>query len=161
MLPLCYVADNMKMAKSFLLGCVLMAACLPVSANMPDTWLSSSNARVVDERIERMLTRISRHEQSDDRDRLLVIFKKTQKEFLHRYDAMADMDELATGDFNCLTATSLFAEILTRAGFSFKIIETNYHIFLLTSTSSGEVLIETTDRFSGFITSPEEINQRM
>jgi hypothetical protein len=135
--------------------------CLQASAGMPDNWLASSSGEKIDARIDRMLLRISKQNSSNDREQLRVIFKKTQKEFLHRYKPLASLEELAVGDFDCLTATSLFAEILTRAGFSFKVIETNYHIFLLARTREGDVLIETTDRFSGFITEQQNVRERI
>jgi hypothetical protein len=43
----------------------------------------------------------------------------------------------------------------------YTIIETNYHIFLLVNTSKGEVLLETTDRFNGFVRNKKEIRQRV
>ena len=126
-----------------------------------DIWTtaSSDNARIVDERINKMLDRLSHKSYESDRDHLFSIFKKTQKEFLHRYMQYSSMDQLAAGEFDCLTATSLFAEILERSDFRFRIMETNYHIFLLVETEKGEVLIETTDRFEGFIESPAEITK--
>ena len=126
-----------------------------------DIWTtaSSDNAKIVDERINRMLDRLSHKSYDNDRDHLFSIFKKTQKEFLHRYMQYSSMDQLAAGEFDCLTATSLFAEILDRSGFRFRIMETNYHIFLLVQTEKGEDLIETTDRFEGFIESPAGITK--
>lgn len=128
-----------------------------------DVWTTASrrNARIVDERINKMLDRVSRKAFRDDQDQLRTIFIKTQKEFLHRYRQYASIDELADGNFDCLTATSLFAEILGRAGFNYWIMETNYHIFLMVSTSKGDVLIETTDRFQGFVTAPGAIARRI
>jgi hypothetical protein len=141
-----------------LLVLFIMMATL-ASGGSGDIWTtaSSDNARIVDERISRMLDRLSQKSYDSDRDQLFSIFRKTQKEFLHRYMQYSSMDQLAAGEFDCLTATSLFAEILKRSGFSFRIMETNYHIFLLVETEKGEVLIETTDRFEGFIESPAEI----
>jgi hypothetical protein len=42
---------------------------------------------------------------------------------------------------------------------NYKIIETNYHIFLLVETREGQVLLETTDRLFGFKTNPLEIDK--
>src|SRR5205085_11370251 len=117
MLPLCYAPD--AMTRSLFIVWVLFMVCLQASASMPDNWLASPSGEKIDARIDRMLLRISKQNSSNDREQLRVIFKKTQKEFLHRYKPLATLEELAVGDFDCLTATSLFAEILTRAGFSF------------------------------------------
>lgn len=141
---------------------LVLAATLAMGGS-GDIWTTAStdNARMVDERISKMLDRVSRKAFSDDQEQLRTIFTRTQKEFLHRYRQYANMDELAEGEFDCLTATSLFAEILERAGFKYRIMETNYHIFLLVATSKGEVLIETTDRFQGFVTAPGTIARRI
>jgi len=160
MLPNCYLsvtAELMGMTRGLLVLLVMVATL--ARGGSGDIWntASSDNARIVDERINKMLERLSHKAYDSDRDHLFSIFKKTQKEFLHRYTQYSSMDQLATGDFDCLTATSLFAEILERSGFRYRIMETNYHIFLLVETSGGEVLIETTDRFEGFVESPDEI----
>jgi hypothetical protein len=43
----------------------------------------------------------------------------------------------------------------------YKIIETNYHIFLVAQTDKGSVLFETTDPANGFVTNNEEIKDRI
>jgi hypothetical protein len=150
------------MKRGVLIGCLTMMTLMAVAA--PDDLLtsaSSEKARVLDARIEKMLVRVSRKTFDNDQEHLNLIFRKTQKEFLHRYRQYSDIDELAVGEFDCLTATSLFAEILERSGFKFRIMETNYHIFLLVTTTQGEVLIETTDRFEGFVTSEDAIAKKI
>lgn len=93
---------------------------------------------------------------------LKSIFKATHQKFLKRYSQYSDLGEVfQTGKFDCLTATALFSVILTEIGFDYKIIETNYHIFILVNTEAGEVLLETTDRLSGFVDHPEEIKNRI
>jgi hypothetical protein len=146
---------------TFVLCLVAVIAAHPGSGS---EWpiITSETSSVIDARIGKMLCRVSRQKESyTDREFLHSIFKKTQKEFLHRYTQYADLDELAHGSFDCLTATTLFAVILTRSGYDFRIIETNYHIFLLVSTEEGQVLIETTDRFDGFVTAKEDIAKKM
>ncbi len=90
---------------------------------------------------------------------LRAIFNKTHKQFLKHYVQYAGLEEIGQGRYDCLTATTLFADILTRAGYSFEIIETNYHIFMMVETTSGKVVLETTDRFGGFISEPSRINE--
>ncbi len=145
-----------------LLVILIMVATL-VNGGSGNIWATATTdkARVVDQRIGKMLDKLSRRSYLNDQERLHAIFRKTQKEFLHRYTQYSNIDDLAEGEFDCLTGTSLFAEILNRAGFQFRIMETTYHIFLLVNTSKGEVLIETTDRFGGFMTSPAAIAKRI
>jgi hypothetical protein len=98
---------------------------------------------------------------ADDRTALHTAFKKINKKFLRTYEAYSGFDELfSNGKFDCLTATALFSIVLERLDYSYELIETNYHIFLLVQTSKGEVLIETTDRFGGFVTDANAIEMR-
>lgn len=88
-------------------------------------------------------------------------FKKISARFLRKYEAYSDFDQLfRTGKFDCLTATALFSLALDQLQYPYEVIETNYHIFLLVQTTEGEVLIETTDRFGGFVTDPRAIRER-
>ena len=93
---------------------------------------------------------------------LKSIFKSTHQKFLKSYSQYADLGEVfLNGRYDCLTATSLFSIILSETKFDFKIIETNYHIFILVNTEDGQVLLETTDRLSGFVVNPFDINRRI
>ena len=99
---------------------------------------------------------------SSDYAFLQTIFRKTQQKFLNHYSQYTDLSEVfSTGKYDCLTATSLFSVVLSDFGIQHRIIETNYHIFLMVHTSQGEVLIETTDRYDGFVTDPKEIERRL
>ncbi len=89
------------------------------------------------------------------------LFRGVHTNFLKKYEAYSNFDELFTeGKFDCLTATALFSHLLTEMNYDFDVIETNYHIFILVKTSQGEVMLETTDRLAGFVTDPEIIANR-
>lgn len=123
-------------------------------------WSTATADRIaVEQRIDGMLNRVDRSGQ--DLRTLRVIFRKTQREFLRHYKPYAAINELSRGTYDCLTATSLFVEVLDRTGFRYRIIETTYHIFLMVNTTSGEVLLETTDRFGGLVVDPEKIQERI
>ena len=93
---------------------------------------------------------------------LKSIFKATHQKFLKSYSQYADLGEaFKGGKFDCLTATALLSVILSEMDFDYKIIETNYHIFILVNTSGGQVMLETTDRLFGFIEDPAEIDRRI
>ncbi len=93
---------------------------------------------------------------------LQLIFKTTHQNFLKSYSQYADLGELfVNGQFDCLTATALFGIILDELHFDYKIIETNYHIFILVNTENDQVLLETTDRLAGLVDDPAEISSRI
>lgn len=124
-------------------------------------WTTSSSMeglQEVDARINKVVTSVGKHHYRNDQHRLYALFKKTHTTFLYQYNQYSNIDELTTGKYDCLTATALFADVLSRAGYNYNIIETNYHIFIVVNTSEGEVILETTDRFGGFINDKTKIN---
>ncbi|MEJ0055154.1 MAG: hypothetical protein WDN75_05535 [Bacteroidota bacterium] len=89
-------------------------------------------------------------------------FARLHSSYLKKYEAYADFNEaFSSGKYDCLTATALFSHVLGKLNFSYEIIETNYHIFLMVQTSDGQVLLETTDRWDGFVTDKEAIAKRI
>lgn len=109
------------------------------------------------------------HELASKRDRyaseqdfLQLVFQKTHRRFLKHFEADATFAEtLAKGRYNCLTGTALYALLLRHFEVNFSIIETNYHIFLLANTTSGQVLLETTDPVNGFVADEMMIERKL
>lgn len=96
-----------------------------------------------------------------DHRHLSKIFRRVHQAYLKRYEAYSDFNALfADGRYDCLTATMLFAEVLSGLGYDFKIIETNYHIFIQVQTEDGLALLESTDRARGFVTDPDAMAAR-
>jgi hypothetical protein len=120
------------------------------------------NVLLTESRINNFIRELKGNKPTSDIQLLKRVFHRTQKVFLHQYASYADFSEIFdSGQYDCLTATSLFSVILDELNFKYSIIETNYHIFLVVKTSRGEVLLETTDRFNGFVRNEKEIHQRI
>lgn len=97
-----------------------------------------------------------------EKDFLAMLFSKTHRQFLKSYTDYASFGEtLESGSYNCLTGTALYALILDHLQINYRIIETNYHIFLLAGNSDENVLIEATDPKQGFITDQARISERI
>lgn len=95
-------------------------------------------------------------------DFLEYAFEQTHRKFLKSYIPYSQFNEvMETGRFDCLSATALFSIIFDRLAIHYQINETNYHIFLIVNTMKGDVLIETTDRFNGFVYQTEKIQARI
>ncbi len=93
---------------------------------------------------------------------LRKVFYETHHTFLKKYEAYSSLDQLIyNGQYDCLTATTVYSSVLEILGFDFKIVETNYHIFILVKIAGKEVLLETTDRLNGFVTDLALINTRI
>jgi hypothetical protein len=107
--------------------------------------------------------RLERRKNNYDHHQFLRhVFAKTHQRYLKTYSNYAAFDELSkTGNYNCLTGTALYALLLTHLGYDFKIIETNYHIFLVVNTAEGKVLFEATDPVKGFIANGAAIEKRI
>jgi hypothetical protein len=90
------------------------------------------------------------------------LFTKTRQSFLRRYVHEASFRQtLEKGQYNCLTGTALYAVLLDHFSIPYRIVETNYHIFLMVRTEEGEVLFEATDPLNGFVDNATEIEKRI
>jgi hypothetical protein len=99
---------------------------------------------------------------ADEQKHLRRTFRRVHNEFLKKYSLYADFDETITsGRYDCLTATVLFTHVLKELGYTYDIIETNYHIFLMVYTDEGRVLLETTDRFGGLVRDENRIAEKL
>lgn len=113
-------------------------------------------------RIENWIDRLKSKNTTSDIQLLRKVFIETHRKFLKNYSQYSDMGEVFTSEkYDCLTATSLYSIVLDGLDFDYNIIETNYHIFIVVNTSHGEVLLETTDRWNGFVTDSKKIDQRI
>jgi hypothetical protein len=102
-----------------------------------------------------------RHRSNSDRLFLKHLFMKTHHRILQNYVAYCSFNAtLNDGDYNCLTGTAIYAILLTHFNIDFKVIETNYHIFLIANTGEGEILFESTDPINGFVDDSNAILKR-
>lgn len=100
---------------------------------------------------------------ASDKALLEQLFYTVHRKYLKEYKPYKGFSSLLDqGTYNCLTATALYAILLDELGISYQVYETDYHIFLLAETAEGEqILLETTDPLYGFVSDPEEIQQRI
>ncbi|MFN3841077.1 MAG: hypothetical protein ACK4RF_10265 [Cyclobacteriaceae bacterium] len=97
-----------------------------------------------------------------DLDFVRYVFSATHKKFLKTFDAQATFGVLfKNGAYSCLTGTILYSLILSDFDIPHQVIETNYHIFILVKTETGELLLEATDPANGLVTGDNEITRRM
>ena len=98
----------------------------------------------------------------NEHDFLKHLFTKTHQKFLVQYDANASFqDLLKEGNYSCLTGTALYALLLDHFNADYRVVETNYHIFILADTEEGQILIEATDPARGFIDARAEVEERI
>lgn len=93
---------------------------------------------------------------------LQKLFYKVHRKFLKEYQPYQDFYSLLeNGSYNCLSGTAMYALLLEELGYTYRIYETDYHIFLMIETAGGEqVMIESTDPLNGFLIDESEIKRR-
>jgi hypothetical protein len=128
-------------------------------------YLSTDNSKTVStSSIESFVEKLESKKSTFKKDYefLQYTFNQTHRKFLKHYKQYCTFTELVDkGNYNCLTATALYALLLQHLDIEYTIVETNYHIFLLAQTEQGTVLLETTDPFNGFISKTSEIEKRI
>ena len=100
---------------------------------------------------------------TSDETKLKKLFSLVQIKYLHHYKIGQTVKQtLTTGNYDCLTATSIYAILLQKLGYSYDIKETPQHVYLVVNLKNGrkKILFESTDRSNGFITNPAEISER-
>src|SRR5258706_1507870 len=90
------------------------------------------------------------------------LFNKAHRLFLKKYQAYTSLEDIfESGNYDCLSGTYFFSLALDRLGIKYHIIETNYHIFIIADSNTVEVLLESTDRYNGFVTGKKAIAEKI
>jgi len=157
------------MCRWFIL-CVLLGLTTHLSVSQPLDLLPEllnsypvSRPQEITKVLDKLIVNLEqkRHNRTD-KEFLSLVFHESHRKFFKTYQPYAQFAQvLETGTYDCLSATSLLSVLLERFDYDFKIIETNYHIFLLVETSKGQVLIESTDKFNGIVTNKHQIDERV
>ena len=100
--------------------------------------------------------------QISDAALLKDIFYTTHRKFLKNYKLYSSFSSIfENGQYDCLTATSLYAYILNELRFDFEIVETRYHMALLINDGENKYLIESTDPIDGLITDAKAVQEML
>jgi hypothetical protein len=160
---------------------IFLVVCLPVLASAQtgkeslsssgqlnryvELYLSTDKSKATStEDLTRFVQKLESKEQSfkKESDFIQYTFNQTHRKFLKHYKQYCTFTELVdNGTYNCLTATALYALLLDHFNIDYKIVETNYHIFLLANTKQGTILLETTDPIKGFVINADQIQKRI
>lgn len=81
------------------------------------------------------------------------VYYKVHRKFLRNYQSPATLTEvLNNGTYDCLSGTALYALIFDQLGADYRIVETNYHIYLELTVKGEIILVESTNPLGGFVT---------
>ncbi|WP_194775112.1 hypothetical protein [Pararhodonellum marinum] len=102
---------------------------------------------------EKLLVKLDRQfEKKRSNEKFLrKVFYNTQRILLVEYEIHSDFSGmLKNGVFDCVSGSAAFALLLERYGYDFKLIETDYHVFLLAYSGKQTYVFESTDSLKGF-----------
>jgi hypothetical protein len=131
------------------------------------TYLNTDEAEIQPStvRVTKFLDKLSSNPQAYNKHQqqfVRQLFVKTHSRFLRTFKQYATFSQLfSNGNYNCLTATALLGATLRHFNYTFRIFETNHHIFILVETDRARTLLETTDPINGFITDPKLIEEKV
>ena len=89
-----------------------------------------------------------------------TIYKSSHSKFFSKYEAEAYFNEIfENGNYNCVTASALYALIFDAFNINYAIKETPTHVYLIADTSNLQTLIESTLPGSGVVTYNEKFKK--
>ncbi len=90
------------------------------------------------------------------------LYNQVYKDIFLSYEQLTSFEDLVSkGKYNCLTGSIFFALLLERYDVEYRVIETNYHMFILIEDEGKEYLLESTDPINGFETDPFVVAKRL
>jgi hypothetical protein len=114
---------------------------------------NTSTYRNVSQKVESILKQLDGEEltKKPDAKKIKIIYKTVHDALLKKYELNNNFNEIfTTGNYNCVSATALYALILEKYNIPFTIKKAPNHVFLLTYPNSSKILIETTDPVKGY-----------
>jgi len=94
----------------------------------------------------------------DKLDLLRLIFQKTHQILLKKYIQHATFnDMLSEGRYDCVSGSAALGLLLERYGYTYDIVETDYHVFIAVDLNGKKIVLESTLPVGGMITSTSEV----
>jgi tetratricopeptide (TPR) repeat protein len=90
---------------------------------------------------------------------LRVIFQKTHQRLLKDYAQHSSFAELLeTGAYDCVSGSAALGLLLDRYGYTYEVVETDYHVFIQVSLNGKTIILESTLPVGGMITTPSAVS---
>jgi len=81
-----------------------------------------------------------------------MIYKRVHEDMLKKYENNVIFNEiLYSGEYNCVSATALYSEILDKTGIKYKILEQPDHVYIIVDPDNTSILMESTNPQKGVI----------
>lgn len=83
--------------------------------------------------------------------KIKIIYDYIHKQFLKVYKLKNSfIDIFETGEYNCVSATALYAIVFDKLSIPYQIRETPEHVYLIAYPDAGKILVETTSPSKGY-----------
>lgn len=100
---------------------------------------------IADSKVSSFVSKISRPSQSFSSKDLKKLYKEIHDAFFSKYVENPAFNEIfVNGNYNCLTASALYALILEKLSIGYSIRETPDHVYIIADPGSANVVFETT-----------------
>lgn len=92
------------------------------------------------------------------RNLLRQIFEKSHQQLFKTYEQHSTFNAmLDEGKYDCVSASAALALLLGRYDFDYKVVETDYHVFIVVNHEGKDIILESTLPVGGMITAPSEV----
>jgi hypothetical protein len=89
---------------------------------------------------------------------LRQVFQKSHQQLFKTYEQHSTFnDMLDEGKFDCVSASAALALLLDRYRFDYKVVETDYHVFIVVNHEGNDIILESTLPIGGMITAQSEV----
>jgi hypothetical protein len=89
---------------------------------------------------------------------LRSIFEKPHRKLFKKYEQHSTFNAmLQDGKFDCVSGSAALGLLLDRYSFDYKIVETDYHVFIVVDFDDQDIIFESTLPIGGMISSPSEV----
>jgi tetratricopeptide (TPR) repeat protein len=81
-----------------------------------------------------------------------TVYNEVHSTFLKKYQEEVRFNDIfLNGNYNCVTATALYALVFDKLGISYEVKEEPTHVYLLAYPNAENILVESTSPLSGFL----------
>ena len=92
--------------------------------------------------------------------KIKTVYNQVHSTFLKKYQEDVRFQDIFTnGNYNCVTASALFALVFEQLNIPYEIKEEPTHVYLLAYPNSSNILVETTTPLSGFLSFDDRFKQ--
>jgi tetratricopeptide (TPR) repeat protein len=93
--------------------------------------------------------------------KIKIVYDKVHNPLLKKYELENRFHEIfSSGNYNCVTATALYALVFDQLGIPYEIKEEPTHVYLLGFPNKENIIVETTAPLFGYVTFSEDFKMR-